>query len=169
VAFNSTFRHVNDVLSILNNQFHSYVDSIYPNELEIKYTTACFTSALYLVVLLKLNTDSKITTQLYDKQDDFNFSIVNFPHLCSKIQDSPAHVVYIWQLFQYARAFLTYVKFLVRGIPLTSNMGFNCLIHRQFSASFIVVTMILFAHTTFLWATCCLICFILIIKLFSTN
>jgi hypothetical protein len=39
VAFNSTFRYIDDVLSINNNQFHSYVYSIYPNELEIKDTT----------------------------------------------------------------------------------------------------------------------------------
>jgi hypothetical protein len=32
-----------------------------------------------------------------------------------------------------------------------------------------VVTTILFAHTTFLWATCCLICFIPIVKPFLTH
>jgi hypothetical protein len=36
VAFNSTFRYIVDVLSINNDQFHSYVDSMYPSELEIK-------------------------------------------------------------------------------------------------------------------------------------
>jgi hypothetical protein len=30
VAFNSTIRYIEDVLSINNDQFHSYVDSIYP-------------------------------------------------------------------------------------------------------------------------------------------
>jgi hypothetical protein len=79
VAFNSTFRYIDNVLSITNCQFHSYVDSIYPNELEIKDTTECSTSALYLDVLLKLDTNGKIATQFYDKRDDFNFSIVNFP------------------------------------------------------------------------------------------
>jgi hypothetical protein len=44
VAFNSTFRYIDDVLSINNNQFHSHVDSIYPNELEIKDTTESSTS-----------------------------------------------------------------------------------------------------------------------------
>jgi hypothetical protein len=38
VAINSTFRFIYYVLSINNNQFHSYVDLIYPNELEIKDT-----------------------------------------------------------------------------------------------------------------------------------
>jgi hypothetical protein len=44
--------------------------------------------------------------------------------------------------------------------------GFNCLVYRQLSANFMVVTTMLFAHTTFLWATCCLICFIPIVKPF---
>jgi hypothetical protein len=43
-------------------------------------------------------------------------------------------------------------------------MGFNCIVYRQLSANFMVVTTTLFAHTTFLWATCCLICFIPIVS-----
>ena len=65
VAFNSTFRYIDDILSINNNQFHSYVDSIYPNELEIKDTTDCSTTASHLDVLLKMDTNGKITTRLY--------------------------------------------------------------------------------------------------------
>ena len=42
VAFNSTFRYIDDVLSINNVNFHSYVNSIYPCELEIKDTTCGF-------------------------------------------------------------------------------------------------------------------------------
>jgi hypothetical protein len=38
-SFNSTFKYIHDVLSINNDLFHSYVDSIYPSELEIKDTT----------------------------------------------------------------------------------------------------------------------------------
>jgi hypothetical protein len=60
VAFNSIFRYIDDVLSIKNNHFHSYVDSIYPNELEIKDTTKCSTSVSYLDVLLKLDTNGKL-------------------------------------------------------------------------------------------------------------
>jgi hypothetical protein len=106
VAFNSTFRYIEDVLSINNNQFHSYVDSKYLSELEIKDTTECSTSVLYLDVLLKLDTNVKIMTQLYDKRDDFNFSIVNFPYLCSNIPASPEYGVYLSQLIRYTRAII---------------------------------------------------------------
>jgi hypothetical protein len=114
VAFNSTFRYI-DVLSINNNQFQLHVDSIYPNELEIKDTTESSTSASYLDVLLKFD-------QLYDKRDDFNFSIINFPYLCSNIPASPAYGEYISQLIRYARACSTYDQFLDRGNLLTDKL-----------------------------------------------
>jgi hypothetical protein len=172
VAFNSTFRYIDDVFSVNNSQFHSYVDSIYPKELEIKDTTECSISASYLDVLLKLDTNGKITTQLYDKRDDFNFSIVNFPYLCSNIPASPAYVVYISQLIRYAIACSIYDQLLVGGILLTNKLmsqGFQLSPLQAVSANFMVVTTILFVHTTFLWATCCLICFIPLVKPFFTH
>jgi hypothetical protein len=45
VAFNTIFRYVDDFLSITSNQFHAYVDSIYPSELTIKDTTKSSMSA----------------------------------------------------------------------------------------------------------------------------
>lgn len=39
VIFDSTFGYIDDVLSIKNCFFHTYVDSRYPSELEIKDTT----------------------------------------------------------------------------------------------------------------------------------
>jgi hypothetical protein len=82
------------------------------------------TSTSYLDVLLKLDTNSKLTTQLYDKQDDFNFSIINFPYLCTccSIPAAPAYGVYISQLIQYARACSAYDQFLVRGSLLTNKL-----------------------------------------------
>jgi hypothetical protein len=67
------------------------------------------------MVLLKLYTNGKMTTQFYDKRDDFNFSIVNLTYLCNNIPASPAYGVYILQLIRYARACSTYDQFLVRG------------------------------------------------------
>jgi hypothetical protein len=92
VAFNSTCRYIDDVLSININNFHSYVDLIYSNELEIKDTSKCSTSD----VLLKLDTNGKLQTQFYHKTYGFNFSIFNFPYLWSKIPASPAYGVYIY-------------------------------------------------------------------------
>jgi hypothetical protein len=50
--------------------------------------------------IMEMDTYDKLTTQLFDKWDDFNFFIVNFPYLCSNIASSPAYGVYISQLIQ---------------------------------------------------------------------
>jgi hypothetical protein len=122
VTFNSSFRYINDVSSINNDRFHSYVDYIYPSELEIKDTTESSTSASYLDVLLNIDAGGKLTTQLYDKRDDFNLTIVNFPYTCSNIPLSPAYGVYISQLIRYARACSTYDQFSSRGRLLTDKL-----------------------------------------------
>jgi hypothetical protein len=142
VAFTSTFRYIDNVLSINDNQFHSYVDSIYPNELEIKDTTECSTSASYWNVLLKMDTHGKMTTQLYDKQNDFNFSIGNLPYLCSYIPASSVYGVYISQLARHTVMFYFEAVYWVLTNKLTSQ-------EFQLSANFMVVTTILLAHTTF--------------------
>ena len=110
------------VKTINNYQFHFYVDSIYPSELEIKDTTESATFASYLDILLKIDTDGKLRTQLYDKRDDFDFSIVNFPYLCSNIPVSPAYGVYISQLIRYARACSAYGQFVNRSRLLTNKL-----------------------------------------------
>jgi hypothetical protein len=77
-------------------------------------------------------------------------------------------------MFIFLNECTPFPQFLVQGSLLTDTLmsqGFNCLVYRQFSANFMVVTVktILFAHTTFLWATCCLICFIPIVNPFLAH
>jgi hypothetical protein len=65
--------------------------------------------------------------KLYDKRDDFNFPIVNFLFICSKIPAAPAYGVYISQLIRYSRACCSYQDFLDIGLLLTRkllNQGF---------------------------------------------
>ena len=66
---------------------------MYPAELEIKDTTESNTSASYLDLLLSIESDGQLRTFLYDKRDDFNFHITNFPFLSSNIPSSPAYDV----------------------------------------------------------------------------
>ena len=128
MSFNLTYRYIDDVLSINNHNFHNYVHLIYPEELDIKDTTESDRSASYLDILLNIDSNGRLTTTLYDKRDDFNFAIVNFPFLCSNIPLSPAYGVYISQLIRYARACYAYEDFLRRGQLLTKKLmlqGYN--------------------------------------------
>jgi hypothetical protein len=117
-SFNFTFRYIDDVLSLNNSRFCDFVDRIYPNELEIKDTTDLH---------LEIDTEGRLRTKLYDKRDDFNFPIVNFPFICSNIPAAPAYEVYISQLIRYSRTCGCYQEFLDSGLLLARkllNQGF---------------------------------------------
>ena len=95
---------------------------MYPAELEIKDTTESTTSASYLDLLLSIGRDGQLHTSIYDKRDDFNFHITNFPFLSSNIPSSPAYGVFISQLIRYARACSSYECFILRARRLFSKL-----------------------------------------------
>jgi hypothetical protein len=68
-------RYIDDVLSLSNSRFGDFVDRIYPIELEIKDTTDKDRSASYFDLHLKVDSEGRLRTKLYDKRDDFNFPI----------------------------------------------------------------------------------------------
>ena len=120
--FNLTYRYIDDVLSINNPEFEHYLGQMYPAELEIKDTTESTTSASYLDLLLSIGRDGQLLTSIYDKQDDYNFHITNFPFLSSNIPSSPAYGVFISQLIRYARACSSYECFILRARRLSSKL-----------------------------------------------
>ena len=67
-------------------------------------------------------TTDQISIKIYDKRDDFNFKIINFPNMCSNIPASPAYGVYISQLIRYARASSNYSDFLKRHLHLRNRL-----------------------------------------------
>jgi hypothetical protein len=97
-SFNFMFRYIDDVLSLHNSKFGYFVDHIYSIELEIKDTTDTYRSASYLDLHLEIDSEGQLRTKPYDKRDDFNLPIVNFPFICSNIPATPAYGVYISQL-----------------------------------------------------------------------
>jgi len=99
---------------------------IYPAELVVKDTTNYPNSASYHDLYLEHDINGTLTTKLYDKRDEFNFPIVNYPFLDSNIPSSPAYGVYISQFIRYSRACNSYQVFL-RCVLLTRellNQGF---------------------------------------------
>ena len=104
-----------------------FVDRIYPIEIKIKDTTDTDRSASYLDLLLDIDSGCWLRTKLYDKGDDFNFPIVNFPFIGSNIPAAPAYGVYISQLIWYFRVCGSYQDFLDTELLPTrklQNQGF---------------------------------------------
>jgi hypothetical protein len=84
------------VLSINYSRFAEFLPLIYPPELEVKEITDTASSASFLDVYLEFDDSGQLSTKIYDKRDDFNFKIINFPNMCSNIPASPAYGVYIF-------------------------------------------------------------------------
>ena len=113
-------KHLQDhIISLNNSRIGNFVDRIYPIELEIKYPTDTDRSASYLDLHLEIDSEGRRRTTRYDKRDDFNFPIVNFPFICSNIPVATSYGVYISQLIRYSRACGSYQDFFDRGLLLT--------------------------------------------------
>ena len=129
--FNDTFRYIDDLQSQNNPQFGDYISEIYPPQLELKETTNDLVRfetinikrpVSYLDLLFYFDGDGILCYKLYDKRDDFGFTIVNFPYICSNIPSSPAYGVYISQLVRYCRVCMFYRDFLDRHLDLVNRL-----------------------------------------------
>ena len=100
-AFNSTSRYLDDLLNIDNPYSEQMVGQIYPTELQLNKANSSDTEAPFLD--LNLSITNGIASKIYDKRDDFNFEIVNFPFLDGDVPRSTSYGVYISRLNRFAR------------------------------------------------------------------
>ena len=88
-AFNSTSRYLDDLLNIDNPYFEQMVGQIYPTELQLNKANSSDTEAPFLDLNLSI-TNGIVASKIYDKRDDFDFEIVNFPFLDGDVPRSPS-------------------------------------------------------------------------------
>ena len=79
-AINTTSRYLDDILNINNVYFENMVSQRYPSELQLNKANVSDTEAAFLDLHLSISNDI-VSTKIYDKRDDFDFEIVNFPFL----------------------------------------------------------------------------------------
>ena len=87
-----------------NKKFWEYVKDIYPSQHKVEKTNQSDNLASYLDLTFPTEKDGKLSVKLYDKRDNFDFHIVNFPFLSGNIPSGPLYGVYISQLLiRYAK------------------------------------------------------------------
>ena len=96
-AFNSTTRYLNDLLNIDNPYFEGMVNQIYPPELQLNKANTSDTVAPFLDYHLSIS-NGLISSKIYDKRDDFDFDIVNFPFLDWRCSTSS----FLWSIYPSA-------------------------------------------------------------------
>ena len=101
-AFNLTSRYLDDLLNIDNPYFEGMVNQIYPPELQLNKANTSDTEAPFLDLHLSIS-NVFVSSKIYDKRDDFDFDIVNFPFLDGDVPRRPFYGVCISQLIRFAR------------------------------------------------------------------
>ena len=114
-AFNSTSRYYDDLLNIDNPYFEQMEGQIYRTELQLNKANSSDTDAPFLDLNLSI-TNGIVFSKTYDKRDDSNFKIVNFPFLDGDVPHSPSYGVYISQLIRFARVCSTVDDFNNRNL-----------------------------------------------------
>ena len=110
---------LDDLLNIDYPYFEQMVGQIYPTELQLNKANSYDTEAPFLDLNLSI-TNGIVSSKIYDKQDDFNFEIVNFPFLDGDVPRSPSYGVYISQLICFARVCSNVDDFNNRNLFLTA-------------------------------------------------
>ena len=97
------------------------VNRIYPPELQLNKANTSDTEAPFLDLHLSIS-NGFVSSKIYDKRDDFDFDIVNFPFLDGDVPRSTSYGVYISQLIRFARVSSHVVDFNARNKSLTAKL-----------------------------------------------
>ena len=120
-AFNSTSRYLDGLLNIDNIYFEEMVNRIYPAELHLDKANSSVTEAPFLDLNLSIS-KGRVSIKIYDKRDDFDFDIVNFPFLDGDVPRRTSYGVYISQHISFARASSNVSDFNCRNKALTAKL-----------------------------------------------
>ena len=82
------------ILKALSNKF-------YPPELQLNKANNTDTEAPFLDLHISI-ANGFVSSKIYDKRDDFDFDIVNFPFLDGDVPRRASYGVYILQLIRFA-------------------------------------------------------------------
>ena len=94
---------------------------IYPPELQLNKANTSDTEAPFLDLHLSIS-NGFVSSKIYDKRDDFDFDVVNFPFLDGDVPRSTSYGVYISQLIRFARVSSHVADFNARNKSLTAKL-----------------------------------------------
>ena len=107
-----------------STQILRYFKYLLPIKQLTKYCSRVFCiqfSVAFLDLHLSIS-NGIVSTKIYDKRDDFDFEIVNFPFLDGDVPRSTSYGVYISQLIRFARASSIVADFNTRNKLLTQKL-----------------------------------------------
>ena len=98
------------------------VNRIYPPEMQLKEANTSDTEALFLDLHISIS-NGFVSSKIYDKRDNFDLDIVNFPgFFYGDVPRSTSYGFYISQLIRFARVFSHVADINVRNKILTAKL-----------------------------------------------
>ena len=134
-AFYSTSRYLDDLLNIDNPYIEGIVNQIYSPELQLNKANSADTEGPFLHLHLSIS-NGFVSSKMYDKCDDFDFSIVNFPFLDGDVPRRPSYGVYISQPIRFARECSHVADSNARNKCLTAKLLKQGYRHHKFRKAF---------------------------------
>ena len=133
----NTFRYQDDCVALNDNgSFAMHYDKIYPREMILNATNISRDKCTFLDLKISIY-HGKFIYGSYDKRDDFNFHVVNFPNLKGNVPARQSYGVYTSQLVRFCDINITYNGFMrdigkMNGCLL--NQGFkNNLLKKKYA------------------------------------
>ena len=105
----------------IDNTYDGLISQIYPPELQLNRHNSSDTEAAFLDLHLSI-VGRFVSCKMYDKCDDFDFEIVNFPFLDGDVPRAESYGVHILQLTRFARVSSHVTDFNTRNILLTAKL-----------------------------------------------
>ena len=88
-SFNLCYRYTDDLIGFNHKNLFDFFKEIYRPQLTVEKANKSDHSANYLDLAFMIDSGGELSTRLYDKSDDFDLHIVNFPVLSSSILSGP--------------------------------------------------------------------------------
>ena len=114
------FRFQDDDIALNDfDVFKEHYDKIYPPQMILKNTNISRDKCTFLDLSISVYR-GKFLYRSYDKRNDFNFEVVNYPNLLGNIPSKQSYGVYVSQLVRYCDISCNY-KYFVGDIKRMNN------------------------------------------------
>ena len=121
--FLNTFRFIDDLIAANDyGEFARTWKEIYPEELALKQENKVDTNATFCDIEANVLENGKFDHKLFDKRDNYNFSIVRFPFKESNIPSKMFHSTIGAEILRICRATSSYKSFIECCNPFIARM-----------------------------------------------
>ena len=103
--------YLDEILVLNSKDFIHIYKNIYPSELIREPSHGASLEDHFLDLNINISDNNKLSFKMYNKTDDFDFEVINFPFPESKIQSNITYSAFFSQLLRYARICSNYIDF----------------------------------------------------------